>query len=439
MTAMALPNSAARFGNTVLRPAGTVSVPEDGNRNRIRSWKVIHACEHARDVLAVVEGQVTNGMQPYIVTPRGEGSAQLYLSNKEVEQDSSLSLLRAWQDVRNWRKSLLECNPEYSADLVHTHSFASGMAGVRNLSCVVYDPEACIEDLAVSAGQCERGSWMARSFRVAEQFIVSRAEAIIVHTQEMKAAMQERGAPAQNVFVIPDPLPQDAEAPIFKSNFLQERLGIADTTVTFFLPRRAGDSTDAVSPSLLAVLEAFAATMGEVPDVKLLLEATPATSAVIAGHAERFGIAKHVLCIEDWERDAVLQNADIIIATGEVPDDPVQARRPSEVCVQALCHGKALLAADVPANRECSPDGSGCLWFQDGDVRDLAHRMSFLGNNAAFRKSLGISGRAYILQARSSVALGQQYDAAYRHAVKQKRTLGPGQQALNLRPLTSVG
>src|SRR5215472_5287546 len=144
-------------------------------RATARAWRVIHACEHARDVLPVVEGQVSAGMRPFIVTPQGAGTAELYLSSKRQEDQRSLSLLRSWQDVRNWRKSLLDCTPETSSDLVHAHSFAAGMAGVRSCPCVVYDLRGCIEEMAISAGLCEPGSWMGRSFRVAEQFVLSRA------------------------------------------------------------------------------------------------------------------------------------------------------------------------------------------------------------------------------------------------------------------------
>src|SRR5215813_3772719 len=145
-------------------------------------WRVIHACEYARDVLPVAEGQVAVGMRPYIVTPQGAGAAELYLSGKEPGQPLPLSLLRSWQDVRNWRRSILECEPERSADLVHAHSFTGGMAAVRCCACVVYDLHDCIEDYAIAAGQCEAGSWMGRSFRAAEQFILSRAAAVIVHS-----------------------------------------------------------------------------------------------------------------------------------------------------------------------------------------------------------------------------------------------------------------
>src|SRR6185437_4722563 len=83
--------------------SGTHSSPEDVRPRpvqntfregfRPRAWRVIHACEFARDVLPVVESQVTCGMKPYIVTPQGEGTAELYLSGGRQDQPRSPALL----------------------------------------------------------------------------------------------------------------------------------------------------------------------------------------------------------------------------------------------------------------------------------------------------------------------------------------------------------
>lgn len=396
---------------------------------------MIHACEYARDVLPLVEGQVLAGMRPYIVTPQGAGSAEVYLNKKDLEEAVALSLLRAWQDVRNWRKSLLECDPETTADVVHTHSFASGMAGVRNLSCVVYDPAACIEELAMSGVQCERGNWMGRSFRVAEQFIISRAKAVIVHSVGMKSAVEERGALPENIFLIPEPLPSEWEPPQFKGSFLQHRFGNEEDGLTYFLPQASDAPAENALAGTLSVLEAF--VLADAPKSTLLIEITDGNAAAVAEHAGRLGVAKQVVCVEQKDRDAVMQNADVVIATGELPADPVLARRANDRCLHALALGKALLAADVPRNRECSPEGAGCLWFQDSDVRELGHRIKFLAENHDFRATLGGSGRKRVLENRNSTAIGQQYDAAYRHAIKQKRASGPGNHVTNLQPLTS--
>lgn len=407
----------------------------DPPRPKSRQWRVIHACEYARDVLPILEGQITAGMRPFIVTPMGAGTAEAYLARKDLEQPDALSLLRAWQDVRNWRKSLLECDPENKADLVHTHSFSSGMAGVRNLSCVVYDFKACIEELAMSAGQCERGSWMARSFRVAEQFILSRAKAVIVHSQGMKSAAHERGAAPENVFLIPAPVALD-ELPLMPTNFLREHFAIDNSSTIFYLPQSL--PAQGSSAALGCALEAFALAVAANPELRLLIEAAPEQFPGIRGHAERLGISKHIVCVEEKEASAVLQGVDVVISTGETPDDPVHARYPNPACLQALSAGKPLLAADVEHNRGASPEGRGCLWFRENDAHDLASRVTFLAGNPGFRAALANAGRALIVETRSSTVIGHEYDAAYRHALAQKRANGLGPGATTLLPITST-
>jgi glycosyltransferase involved in cell wall biosynthesis len=420
-------------------------VPPLSNSSHKRAWRVIHACEYARDVLAVVEGQVAAGMRPYIVTPQGAGSAELYLTGGRQEQPRALSLLRSWQDVRNWRKSILDCDPENSADLVHAHCFAAGMAAVRNIGGVVYDLGACIEELAISAGQCEAGSWMARSFRVAEQFVLSRAAAVIVHSVGMKDAAQERGAPAESIFLIPDPLPFEDDVPLptitrrEQDEVLRSRLGLGTDTVGFLAPQfAAGESTE-LRPEQLTLLESFALALKESPGLRLLVEgvaAEPVRNA-IRECAVNLGIADNVSVIDPADSIAAWQSTDVVIATGTPPPDPVAARRANEVCLAALCRGKALLAADLPGNREVSPDGRGCLWFEHDNARDLAARLAFLGGNPGFRTALATTGRSYILETRNSSAIGHKYREAYLHAFNRKRSTGPGTGIASLRPATN--
>ena len=436
MSASSLPVIKDKAANTASRPDPDTSFV---SRAKSRNWRVIHACEYARDVLTVVEGQITAGMRPYIVTPHGAGSAELYLAQNNLEQPQSLSLLRAWQDVRNWRKSLLECDPESSADVVHAHSFASGMAGVRNFSCVVYDSSSCIEELAISAGQCEKGSWMGRSFRVAEQFIFTRAEAVIVHSSGMKAAVEERGAQPESVFLIPQPLDLESEASLFANSFLRERFAIPGDAICYCLPQIAGAEKDKASDSVVFVLESFAFVARELENCALLVVASGAGADSVRGHAERLGVSAKVFIVEE-DAAQVMPSADVVIATAELPDDLVLARQSNQVCMQSLRMGKPLLAADVGRNRDCSPDGRGCLWFKEGDVKDLGYRMAFLGRNPDFRSALSSSGRTYIFETRSPAAIGRLYDDAYRYALSRKKSNGSSQNnAPSFQPVTSAG
>ncbi|HST77067.1 MAG TPA: glycosyltransferase [Verrucomicrobiae bacterium] len=416
-----------------------------GEGARPRPWRVIHACEFARDVLPVVEGQVTSGMKPYIVTPQGEGSAELYLSGRRQDQPRSLSLLRSWQDVRNWRKSILDCDPENSADIVHTHCFAAGMAAVRNIGGVVYDLRACIEELAMSAGQCEHGSWMGRSFRVAEQFVLARAAAVIVHSSGMKDAARQRGALAESIFLIPDPLPIGEDSPLraqpLEQNFLQHRFGIPAGSVSFLVPQFATPAHTELSAEQKAVLESFALARAENPRFSLLLEipTTVAMREALEEFAAHLKIREDIVFIDLADSASAWQSADVILATGELPADAVVARSANEICLNAMLYGKTLLAADVPRNRDVSPEGRGCLWFEDKNPRDLAFRISFLQRNPSFRAALAAAGRFHVLETRSTAAIGRQYREAYNYAFGRKRFTGPSTGVATLQPAANWG
>ncbi len=406
---------------------------------KAKVWRVIHACEYARDVLPVVEGQVAVGMRPFIVTPQGAGSAEVYLSGGNQDQPRSLSLLRSWQDVRNWRKSLLDCAPETTSDLVHAHCFAAGMAAVRNCSCVVYDLSACIEEMAISAGLCESGSWMGRSFRVAEQFVLSRAAAVIVHSRGLKEAALERGAPPDAVFLVPEPISEDNEPPALSQDidFLTRRFGFAPGSVSFFVPQFALE--EQLSPAAVSVLEGFALASNELPQFNLLLEAPESARRAINEHASRLGISLHVALVHQFDVPATMESAHVVVAMGELPADPVAARQPNEICLKSLWQGKTLLAADVPRNRDASPEGRGCLWFEADNPRDLGYRMAFVGRKPEFRAALGAAGRMFIYETRNSATIGQQYDEAYRFASNRKKSSGVGPNMIRLETAENFG
>jgi hypothetical protein len=408
-------------------------VPDSGlpaaSQARARSWRVIHACEFARDVLPVAEGQVAVGMFPYIVTPHGAGSAELYLSGKDPGPPHAITLLRSWQDVRHWRKAILDCAPETSADLVHAHSFAAGMAAVRSCSCVVYDLQDCIDELALDSGQCNPGSWIGRSFRAAEQFVLSRAAAVIVHSLGMKEAAEERGALVESIFLVPDPLrPDDEPVPV------SSKAATSDPgTVTFLAPQPASSREKMMASSLL-VLESFAAARQDAREIRLLLETPASLRSTLLERIAALEVTAQVRLIDPGEISLAWRNAQVIIAVGNRPADAASARRPNEVCLKAMRHGLALLAADLPRNRDASASGRGCLWFDANNARDLGGRMAFLAGHADFRTALARTGHAHLLETRNVAVIGRAYDEAYRFAVGRKKSAGSGPGLAALHP-----
>ena len=167
----------------------------------IRSWRVLHTCERAAPIASLLEIQVAAGMRPSLLLPDGLVHPHNW-GEEPGENAERKSLLGAWQDVRHWRRSILEADPHHLCELVHAHTFSSGLAAVRNCPAVVYDLTGFVEEVANAIGQPEGYSWLGRSFRVAEQFVLARAGAIIVHTREVYMGALRRGVAQENIFII---------------------------------------------------------------------------------------------------------------------------------------------------------------------------------------------------------------------------------------------
>lgn len=368
------------------RPAGSAS--------GVRPWSVMHATDDARAVLELAEAQRALGMRPVLVTPAGYGSIELYLRNAPPAE-RGVSLLSTWQQVRQWRKSLGDCGAADAMEIVHAHCFAAGMSGVRNWPVVVYDLAAFVEHDAERDQQ-----WLARSLRVAEQFVLARAEAVVLHRDSLRAQALERGAAAEHVFVVPEPLAPEPEG---GGGGWREALAVPAEAVALFATGMAAEEPD-------AVLSAFAQLVSEEENVLLLLDGADPAAALLQAKLAAAGIGKAVRVAAPEVRDEVLRSADVVLAGADGKQAALAAMR-------TAC---ALLAADCPANRDLTPEGRGCLWFKPGNPRDLAGRASFLARNADFRRSLGASARAFLQETRSPEAVARAYDAVYRHAFARR-------------------
>jgi len=62
---------------------------------------------------------------------------------------------------------------------------------------------------------------------------------VIVHSQGLKAAALERGAPPEGVFLVPEPISEIEEPPRLSPDmdFLTRRFGLSPDAVSFFVPQ----------------------------------------------------------------------------------------------------------------------------------------------------------------------------------------------------------
>ena len=374
-------------------------------------WAVIHACELARDVLPILEGQLAAGMRPSLLTPNIAEQSPLLKPGKR-EEARALSLLEAWNRVREWRNLMHESGADRSAELLHAHSFSAGMAAVRASSGVVYQLKRPIEKLASAAGNCEENSWLARSFRVAEQFVLTRAAAVVVNGHSQRLACLERGVNAANIFLIPEPIEHSLLESVPERNWLIELTGAEPETVFLLVPVISGSESENRA-AFLRCLRVLCNVRRGHSDVRLILLGEENAKHAIFEIASACNLMRWICVLPPSMQDRALATSDIVICDREHAQNGVAA--------EVLARGRALLACDVEQHRDITPDGRGCLWFRACEVDDIAKRASFLAGNPQFRRALASAGREHCRTTRCAEAVGAQYDAVYRSAFSKRK------------------
>lgn len=379
--------------------------------HRPHPWTVIHACERARDVLPLVEGQLAAGMRPSLLTPSGAGGEAILETSKR-ESAHPVSLLNTWSHVREWRSLMNDSAADTSSDILHAHSFSAGMAAVRASSCVVYQLKQPVEKLAAARESYDENSWLARSFRVAEQFVLTRAAAVVVPNHAQRLACLDRGVNAGNTFLIPEPIEHALLDSAPERSWLMESANAGAETVFILVPGLPSSEWQA-RDALLRWLRVFCNVRRQHADVRLVLLAEMQAQAMAYNMASACNLTPWLCVLPASMRDKALASADVVICDRE--------HASSGIALEVLARGRALLASDVESHREITPDGRGCLWFRSGEVNDIAQRASFLASNPHFRRALASAGREHCQTTRSAEAVGAQYDAVYRSAFSKRK------------------
>jgi glycosyltransferase involved in cell wall biosynthesis len=359
----------------------------------VKPWRVLHACETVATAAPLAEAQSAVGMNPQLL------SREYWSPGKA----NDVSLLNVWHDVRGWRHALNEAEALTSVQIVHAHSFASAMAGVRGSLPLVYDFVATLQDVATHQSHRHSGTWLLRSLRVAEQFALTRAGAVVAHSAAMKKVAHERGAAEENIFVVPD-LCSVADIEVDREWARDHALDIGHDVIVFALADPRG---------IESLLRSFVLLSSTVEHAVLVFELDSEHRGPMVRLARELGIADTIRRVGADERSQAVACANVVIA-------PPYNDTVNRGMLQAMAAGRAVIAADVPENRECSPDGRGCVWFKAEDDLDMVQRTVFVMHNPEFARSLGENGRTHIAANRTVNVVGEQYDEVYRRAVARR-------------------
>lgn len=171
---------------------------EPVSRQSVHPWHVMHACEQVQQGLAAVECQIAVGMRPVLITPEGVfgmGGCSPVEVERAIEPAAKLSLRSAWRDARKWtRLARAEMTPDL--EIFHAHSLPAALAGLRVFPVIVYDAGTLVADT--------RGlnAVTLNLLRQAENFVLTHAACVVVHSLAMRHEVLGRGTHPEDVFLI---------------------------------------------------------------------------------------------------------------------------------------------------------------------------------------------------------------------------------------------
>jgi hypothetical protein len=207
------------------------------------------------------------------------------------------------------------------------------MAAIRGDVPAVYDLSVFLEQLPDGASR----SWLTRSFRAAEQFVLAQSAAVIVHKSEMKKAVRERGIHEERVFCIPVAAPLMPDTSVAEA--LRCRLAITRDESTLYCEYM--DSP--IAAALLAYRNAGY-------ELRVLLSESASTQMAALPHENADPLSQVCVSISRDHHDAAIAVADLVIAADE------------ESLSTAMIFGKPSLALDSEHTRALTPDGAGVVW-----------------------------------------------------------------------------
>lgn len=313
---------------------------------------------------------------------------------------------------------LAEVAREVKPDILHVHSpvlnALPALSVGRSMNIpVLYEVRAFWEDAAVDHGTSRQGGPRYLATRALETFALRRANHVTTICEGLRRDIVARGIPEDKVTVIPNAVDIDAfEFDMTPDLALKAELGLSDCVVVGFIGSfYAYEGLDLLLAALPDVLQ-------RLPKVRLLLVGGGPEEAALRALAERLGVAAKVIFTGRVPHQDVHRYSSIV----DVFAFPRHSMRLTELVtplkpLEAMAHGRLVLASDVGGHKELIRDGETGVLFRADDVASLSDAIvRLLGEPERWPRLLK-QGRAFVERERTWAASVARYRAIARSLV----------------------
>jgi PEP-CTERM/exosortase A-associated glycosyltransferase len=319
-----------------------------------------------------------------------------------------------WREVAALRRRVLEVAAEWKPDLIHAHSpalvgLAASLAARRLGLPFLYEIRAFWEDAAVGNGTGREGSLKYRAVRALESHVVSRADAVAVICEGLRADLVARGVAPDKIMVSPNGV--DLElfgAPPPPDRALAAQLGLGEAEVIGFI----GSFYD--YEGLDDLVAAMPALVERCPRAALLLVGGGPMEAAIRRQAELSPVADRIHFVGRVPHQEVERYYSLI----DVLAYPRKSMRLTDLVtplkpLEAMAQRRLVAASDVGGHRELIEQGVTGLLFPPDDPSALAAALAELLQDRSVWEERRDVARAFVERERNWAVNVARYRPVY--------------------------
>jgi PEP-CTERM/exosortase A-associated glycosyltransferase len=319
--------------------------------------------------------------------------------------------------MRQLERRLMEVATRLRPQILHAHSpvlnaIPALRVGRRLGISVVYEVRAFWEDAAVDHGSTTEGSLRYRLSQRLETRALHSADHVFTICEGLRRDIVARGIDPAKVTVVPNAVDIDRFEPGgAPDEALKSRLGLAGANVVGFI------GSFYAYEGLDLLLQALPDLLRRRPEVRLLLVGGGPQEEALKAQAKSLGVADKVVFTGRVPHAEVQRYYDLV----DVLAYPRHSMRLTELVtplkpLEAMAHGRVLVASDVGGHKELISDGETGWLFRAGSRDALTEVIDCTLGRREQWNAVRAAGRAFVEQERNWSASVARYAAPY-HAL----------------------
>jgi PEP-CTERM/exosortase A-associated glycosyltransferase len=391
--------------------------------------RILHVLDHGLPLQsgytfrtrAIVKAQMERGWEPVCLTgPRHTAGAPMRETVDGIDffrtdtSPSGPSPLREWREVTAFSKRIDDVIRAVKPDQLHVHSpVLNALAALRPARRhgvpLLYEIRAFWEDAAVGNGTGTEGSAKYRVSKQLETWAATKADAVAVICEGLRADLVSRGVDAGKIMVSPNGVDLGLfGTPLKHDGAFACSLGLDDAEVVGFI----GSFYDYEGlDDLIAAMPRLAALR---PKAKLVLVGGGPMEAQLRAQAEASPARDRIVFTGRVPHHEV----ELYYALVDVLAYPRKAMRLTELVtplkpLEAMAQGKLVAASNVGGHRELIEDGVTGTLFAPGDPAAIADALARLFENREGWEERRTTARAFVERDRNWASNISRYAPVY--------------------------